>query len=614
MANEIVFSIKLQDFLSGPMQRIAGLGNRVNASFQQLQQRVEQLQRPSSLLGNNLYQLRNALDELRRRRDLIDVNEINKLRTYNTEIKRLENNIRQLETTRGGRLKTLFSDALNQLPFVGLLRNPLVLAGGTLASMVKWGSQQQVSRMLYETMAGNVQTGQALFKQLQQYAVESPYAQQAVLHAGQMLLNSQVPLQQIMPVLKMIGDIAGGDAQRFESLALAFAQVTAKGKLQGQEYLQLVNAGFNPLAEIAQKTGISMNELTQRMEKGQITVDMVTQAFQAATGPGGKFYQLTEHIKQSFSGQLSNTLDTFRVNMARLGETILPLLTKALQIFNAVLGWLLDHGGLLIPLLSGIAAMMVYVKAQAIGMSLGFGLANTGIQVLAGGVRLISTLLKANVFGLVFSAVVALAVWLWRMYQTNEKVRGSLAGLFNVLKLFGNMLKDMVIGRIAELVQGIGGVGQAFVLLFKGRFSEAFKTAKQAAENLLGVNTARRVAVDVQAIRNGAIQKSYQQGYARGIASLKASKTAQAAATPASQMLAASAVTASPSFASTTASDSPDRISSAGPRNITINLRNLIERLEIKAVTDKQGIERMEDAVKEALLRVLNSANAQMPA
>ena len=69
--------------------------------------------------------------------------------------------------------------------------------------------------------------------------------------------------------MKQLGDISQGDAEKFKSLTLAFAQMSSTGKLTGQDLMQMINAGFNPLEEISRKTGKSIGELKEEMSKGQ---------------------------------------------------------------------------------------------------------------------------------------------------------------------------------------------------------------------------------------------------------------------------------------------------------------------------------------------------------
>jgi len=125
---------------------------------------------------------------------------------------------------------------------------------------------------------------------------------------------------------KMLGDVAGSDQERLNRLALAYAQVMAAGKMQGQDLLQFVNAGFNPLQELSQKTGKSVGTLRKEMEKGLISAQMVKEAFASATGPGGRFFGNMEKQSKTLTGLWSTLRDNFHMMMAELGGQLVPFI------------------------------------------------------------------------------------------------------------------------------------------------------------------------------------------------------------------------------------------------------------------------------------------------
>ena len=84
----------------------------------------------------------------------------------------------------------------------------------------------------------------------------------------------------------MLGAVALGNKEKLSSLALVFGQVSSAGRLTGQDLLQFINVGFNPLNYIAKRTGESMEELRDRMSRGAIGVEEVEQAFIDATSNG----------------------------------------------------------------------------------------------------------------------------------------------------------------------------------------------------------------------------------------------------------------------------------------------------------------------------------------
>lgn len=178
----------------------------------------------------------------------------------------------------------------------------------------------------FETLAGKTQ-GNALFGEIRQFAVQTPMMMKDLAAGAQTMLAFNIEAENVMPILRAIGDISMGDAQKFNSLSLAFSQMSATGKLMGQDLLQMINAGFNPLAVISEKTGKSIGELKKEMEAGKISTQMVTDAFLSATSAGGKFYGMLEKQSHGVNGAISNLQgaieDTFNdLGAAAQGTTV----------------------------------------------------------------------------------------------------------------------------------------------------------------------------------------------------------------------------------------------------------------------------------------------------
>ena len=84
--------------------------------------------------------------------------------------------------------------------------------------------------------------------------------------------------------------------------ALVFGQIQSTGRLMGQDLLQLINQGFNPLTEISKQSRECPLQTLRPMEKGAISADMVTLAFKSATSAGGLFYGNLEAQSQDLAG------------------------------------------------------------------------------------------------------------------------------------------------------------------------------------------------------------------------------------------------------------------------------------------------------------------------
>jgi tape measure domain-containing protein len=169
-----------------------------------------------------------------------------------------------------------------------------------------------------EVILGDAAEASKLYQQLRQIAVQSNQTSDAVIRSAVTMAQFGVSASNLAPAMERITQIAAGNAERLQSLSLAYAQVAAAGRLTGQETLQFVNAGFSPLAEIARTTGKDMRTLRKEMEEGLITFDMVTESLITATSEGGRFAGMNLKLSKELSGSMSRYNDGFK----RLQESI----------------------------------------------------------------------------------------------------------------------------------------------------------------------------------------------------------------------------------------------------------------------------------------------------
>ena len=183
----------------------------------------------------------------------------------------------------------------------------------------------------FRVMTGSAQTGQALTDAIIELGAKTPMTAQQLSKAAQLLLSFGESAENIIPDLQLLGDITGGEVNRFNQLSLAFAQVGANGRLMGQDLLQMVNAGFNPLQIMSQTTGKSMGQLREEMSEGRISFQMVAQAMRDAASEGGRYFGLMEQQSQSLNGLLSTMGDTWEQVAKNIGDLFLPLAKGAVK-------------------------------------------------------------------------------------------------------------------------------------------------------------------------------------------------------------------------------------------------------------------------------------------
>ena len=181
----------------------------------------------------------------------------------------------------------------------------------------------------FNVLLGSEERAAKLVNDIQDLANVTPMTSSGLQENAKLLLNfNAVAEDEIIPTLRMLGDITGGDQVKMDSMTLAFAQCASAGRLMGQDLLQMVNAGFNPLQIISEKTGKSLADLKEEMSEGKISVDMVKQAFKDATSEGGRFYGMLEAQSKSKTGLEATKADSFEILGRTIAERALPALKE----------------------------------------------------------------------------------------------------------------------------------------------------------------------------------------------------------------------------------------------------------------------------------------------
>lgn len=247
---------------------------------------------------------------------------------------------------------------------------------------VKYNSQMESYRANFAVMLGDEAKALEYVEQLRVTAAKTPFGMEDLAGAAQTMMSFGMSAEDTSVAMQQLGDIALGDKQKFQSLSLAFAQVSAAGKLSGQDLLQMVNAGFNPLNTLAEATGTSLGDLKEVMaggkgsaefqkqmkaaqrevkkmgdgasdsakllarigEEGMISAEMVGLAMEIETSPGGRFYNGMEKASQTMEGQLSTLGDNsmqlvgnlFRPLSNLMSGTLLPMANGLVESLNTL--------------------------------------------------------------------------------------------------------------------------------------------------------------------------------------------------------------------------------------------------------------------------------------
>ena len=189
----------------------------------------------------------------------------------------------------------------------------------------------QKTQQQFGVLIGNSQQAASVLSQLREFDIVSPLGLQALLDASRTLLGFGMSASQVVPVVKMLGDVSMGNQERFAGLALAMGQVAAAGRMTGQDLLQFINAGFNPLQEVAKRTGETLTQVKDRMSAGGVSADEIRQALVDATSAGGRFAGMIEAAGQTVSGRFDMLKGRVEAMATAMGETMLPAAMATVQ-------------------------------------------------------------------------------------------------------------------------------------------------------------------------------------------------------------------------------------------------------------------------------------------
>ena len=295
-----------------------------------------------------------------------------------------------------------------------------VIGGATalkaLASqIVRVRGEFQSMQTAIETMVGK-DVASGLMAQLKEMAKISPLTLTDMVDAEKMMLGFNIQAEDTVRYLQALSDISMGDANKFKSLTLAFSQMSAAGKLMGQDLNQMINAGFNPLQLIAEKTGKSISTLKDEMSKGAVSAEMVQQAFIDATSAGGKFYQMSENASKTINGQLSMMQDALDNAFNEMGQASEGVIMEGIQLTTTLIQNYETVGKVLVGLVATYGAYRTAVMLATVAASKHTiaEVALTNARVIARKAQLLlNAAMLTNSYVAVATVVTALAASIW---------------------------------------------------------------------------------------------------------------------------------------------------------------------------------------------------------
>jgi|GEM_PF-6555107 len=183
----------------------------------------------------------------------------------------------------------------------------------------------------FKTLLGSAAEADKALAILDKFSGESLFTQEDIFSAGKRLLALKVPVDELEGKLKAFGDISAGTGRAIDELVTIYAKVQNQGRVQGDEMLQIAEAGIPIYDVLIKQLGISRVELNKMQEEGKITAEIFNKAFLSMGESGGLFFGLVEAQSNTFLGQVSKLQKEFQKLGREIGEEALPALKELVK-------------------------------------------------------------------------------------------------------------------------------------------------------------------------------------------------------------------------------------------------------------------------------------------
>jgi tape measure domain-containing protein len=328
------------------------------------------------------------------------------------------------------------------------------LSFGLMATAIKsvqLAGQFEAMSVDLEVLAGSTEKARGMIEELNVFAAKTPFELPGLMNSTKMLMQFGVESDQIVPLLKLLGNAAGGNQQKLDQLSLAFGHVISQGRITGYSFRQMIFSGFNPLKEISKMTGESVASLTEKMHKGKIGSDIIVAALNNASKAGGSFAGRLERASTTLTGLFSTMKDNIGFVMREIGGIIiegLNLKEVEIRISDAAMmitGWLKTIS----PEAKRVAAIVLAVVS-------GLGLFSFALFALGPVFGLVGTLLGPVV------SLLKVLLTVIGFILSPIRVIGSILG--PVISLFASIASTIIflLSPIGLLTVAIGGLIVAF--------------------------------------------------------------------------------------------------------------------------------------------------------
>ena len=210
----------------------------------------------------------------------------------------------------------------------------LSAAEGFISSGIEYNAQIEKYTTGFTNMLGSAEAAQQVMSQIQEDAAKTPFDVASLTQANQYLISAGENASYARSTIMALGDAVsatGGGNDELNRMSQNLQQIANTGKATAADIKQFAYAGIDVYGILADYTGKSTTEV----QKMTISYDLLTQALQAASEEGGRYYNSMDTQSQTMNGRVS----TLKDNVSQLAGLLTGDLSSG---FGVVIGNLND--------------------------------------------------------------------------------------------------------------------------------------------------------------------------------------------------------------------------------------------------------------------------------
>lgn len=187
----------------------------------------------------------------------------------------------------------------------------LSAAEGFISSGIEYNAQIEKYTTGFTNMLGSAEAAQQVMSQIQEDAAKTPFDVASLTQANQYLISAGENASYARDTIMALGDAVsatGGGNDELNRMSQNLQQIANTGKATAADIKQFAYAGIDVYGILADYTGKSTTEV----QKMTISYDLLTQALQAASEEGGRYYNSMDTQSQTMNGRMSTLQDNVK--------------------------------------------------------------------------------------------------------------------------------------------------------------------------------------------------------------------------------------------------------------------------------------------------------------